>query len=103
MLNGAVFFFSSRRRHTRSLRDWSSDVCSSDLSVGRRARQILGLPSGSSCYPITHTANYPIQSGSVLGLEKCTCVPGVLGLVWECWSDYPMSIISLTASCDTRP
>src|SRR6266496_4968232 len=28
-----AFFFSSRRRHTRSLRDWSSDVCSSDLSA----------------------------------------------------------------------
>src|SRR5699024_11692297 len=27
------FFFSSRRRHTRSKRDWSSDVCSSDLCV----------------------------------------------------------------------
>src|SRR5699024_12090074 len=27
------FFFSSRRRHTRSKRDWSSDVCSSDLIV----------------------------------------------------------------------
>src|SRR5207247_8194577 len=27
------FFFSSRRRHTRSTRDWSSDVCSSDLSA----------------------------------------------------------------------
>src|SRR2546421_2052869 len=27
------FFFSSRRRHTRSDRDWSSDVCSSDLLV----------------------------------------------------------------------
>src|SRR3970282_2597345 len=27
------FFFESRRRHTRSLRDWSSDVCSSDLSA----------------------------------------------------------------------
>src|SRR6266496_5617566 len=27
------FFFSSRRRHTRSLRDWSSDVCSSDLQT----------------------------------------------------------------------
>src|SRR2546428_10871023 len=26
-----IFFFSSRRRHTRSDRDWSSDVCSSDL------------------------------------------------------------------------
>src|SRR5207247_3204890 len=28
-----LFFFSSRRRHTRSTRDWSSDVCSSDLRV----------------------------------------------------------------------
>src|SRR5690625_3048425 len=27
------FFFSSRRRHTRWPRDWSSDVCSSDLSL----------------------------------------------------------------------
>src|SRR5260221_7715879 len=27
-----LFFFSSRRRHTRSLCDWSSDVCSSDLA-----------------------------------------------------------------------
>src|SRR5699024_11944837 len=27
-------FFSSRRRHTRSKRDWSSDVCSSDLNQG---------------------------------------------------------------------
>src|SRR5699024_11801653 len=29
--NYFLFFFSSRRRHTRSKRDWSSDVCSSDL------------------------------------------------------------------------
>src|SRR3712207_3474328 len=29
------FFFSSRRRHTRYWRDWSSDVCSSDLSSRR--------------------------------------------------------------------
>src|SRR5207248_8403646 len=28
-----LFFFSSRRRHTRSYGDWSSDVCSSDLAV----------------------------------------------------------------------
>src|SRR3712207_4316646 len=28
-----VFFFSSRRRHTRYWRDWSSDVCSSDLHL----------------------------------------------------------------------
>src|SRR2546422_7788605 len=29
------FFFSSRRRHTRCSRDWSSDVCSSDLAAHR--------------------------------------------------------------------
>src|SRR3712207_3427031 len=29
--NLVIFFFSSRRRHTRYWRDWSSDVCSSDL------------------------------------------------------------------------
>src|SRR3712207_6898679 len=28
-----MFFFSSRRRHTRYWRDWSSDVCSSDLTI----------------------------------------------------------------------
>src|SRR5699024_3176593 len=31
------FFFSSRRRHTRSKRDWSSDVCSSDLIPTKRS------------------------------------------------------------------
>src|SRR3990172_7719945 len=30
------FFFSRRRRHTRCSRDWSSDVCSSDLALGER-------------------------------------------------------------------
>src|SRR5207249_7335365 len=43
------FFFSSRRRHTRSKRDWSSDVCSSDLSgqVGPSSAEafaFFGLP-----------------------------------------------------------
>src|SRR5947209_14356976 len=33
-----VFFFSSRRRHTRYWRDWSSDVCSSDLGDDRLVR-----------------------------------------------------------------
>src|SRR5256885_9888468 len=30
---GVIFFFSSRRRHTRLQGDWSSDVCSSDLAL----------------------------------------------------------------------
>src|SRR5438874_13335645 len=40
-LFAVVFFFSSRRRHTRSLRDWSSDVCSSDLVVAGQAAIII--------------------------------------------------------------
>src|SRR5438874_2769535 len=41
------FFFSSRRRHTRSLRDWSSDVCSSDLgTAGPAAEMRPAVPRG---------------------------------------------------------
>src|SRR5205814_3730128 len=39
------FFFSGRRRHTRCLSDWSSDVCSSDLRTARCWRSpVRGLP-----------------------------------------------------------
>src|SRR5207245_6166418 len=40
-----IFFFSSRRRHTRCYRDWSSDVCSSDL-----CETDLGAPKSVSQY-----------------------------------------------------
>src|SRR5690606_25092368 len=40
-----VFFFSSRRRHTRFSRDWSSDVCSSDLECGDLIEQSV-IPAG---------------------------------------------------------
>src|SRR5690554_2756922 len=35
------FFFSSRRRHTRCGRDWSSDVCSSDLLIFKTMKSVL--------------------------------------------------------------
>src|SRR3712207_7002677 len=48
------FFFSSRRRHTRYWRDWSSDVCSSDLDDrgaavhrARHGRRRRGVPRRS--------------------------------------------------------
>src|SRR2546429_5765920 len=46
-----VFFFSSRRRHTRCSRDWSSDVCSSDLEVLEfdKLRELLRLRT--TCAP----------------------------------------------------
>src|SRR5438128_12307657 len=36
------FFFSSRRRHTRCYRDWSSDVCSSDLAAAGEGKGRAG-------------------------------------------------------------
>src|SRR5262245_54214119 len=45
------FFFSSRRRHTRCLSDWSSDVCSSDLapwSFWRSVRALRFTPDGAA-------------------------------------------------------
>ena len=36
------FFFSSRRRHTRLVSDWSSDVCSSDLAHGDLGEVVEG-------------------------------------------------------------
>src|SRR5437867_13274943 len=42
-----IFFFSSRRRHTRSYGDWSSDVCSSDLQhLAPEAEQLGRAPAG---------------------------------------------------------
>src|ERR1035441_6932478 len=49
-----VFFFSSRRRHTRCLSDWSSDVCSSDLPGMHRSEpghEPLGLARSSRFHP----------------------------------------------------
>src|SRR5699024_11796302 len=52
------FFFSSRRRHTRSKRDWSSDVCSSDLSNEGKVKKsneassfVSGLRIQREAYP----------------------------------------------------
>src|SRR5699024_6538810 len=47
--------FSSRRRHTRSKRDWSSDVCSSDLVVvesGCFESACFGVEKGGGCRPV---------------------------------------------------
>src|SRR6266536_4968362 len=46
------FFFSSRRRHTRSTRDWSSDVCSSDLDrAGAHGAGLQGDDDGAPVQP----------------------------------------------------
>src|SRR6266849_9052015 len=62
------FFFSSRRRHTRSTRDWSSDVCSSDLSEDgtRTERDFLcrcveaAINAGATTINIPDTVGYTV-------------------------------------------
>src|SRR5690606_40286799 len=67
------FFFSSRRRHTRFSRDWSSDVCSSDLV---EASLLLGLPvhvaPGLGVLLLACLALYVIPRTSFLGAVLLT-------------------------------
>src|SRR5699024_11911181 len=51
------FFFSSRRRHTRSKRDWSSDVCSSDLV------ELCLSPKSNSAYKSLDKAMTQVTKG----------------------------------------
>src|SRR5207253_4300306 len=63
------FFFSSRRRHTRWPRDWSSDVCSSDLGhravAFLRVRRRLGLRAG-----VAAPDQYPVAAGGLGPQER---------------------------------
>src|SRR5690349_24262057 len=69
-LDTNFFFFSSRRRHTRSLRDWSSDVCSSDLvRLGLRA---LARHGGRRAEPAAAAAGHSRSEERRVGKE-CRC------------------------------
>src|SRR5690606_41069334 len=48
------FFVSSRRRHTRFSRDWSSDVCSSDLAGGRNVDRERRAQAESGVEMVVH-------------------------------------------------
>src|SRR5206468_8472561 len=52
----SFFFFSSRRRHTRSDRDWSSDVCSSDLDQSQRGECDPGLAAAAESTGVARAA-----------------------------------------------
>src|SRR5699024_5176840 len=83
---GARFFFSSRRRHTRSKRDWSSDVCSSDLAY-------LGMVLGPMI-------GIQIADWYVLGRRKTLSVaalyqPGRESAYWYVGGFNPAGILGL--------
>src|SRR5437879_12278159 len=50
-----TFLFASRRRHTRYIGDWSSDVCSSDLDHGRSAPSEVYCGKGALIFPMVQT------------------------------------------------
>src|SRR5699024_11985325 len=58
------FFFSSRRRHTRSKRDWSSDVCSSDLAQMYNRFSGVQLPDAFAFFSGKRLA--PIMSATAM-------------------------------------
>src|SRR5207245_8776562 len=67
------FFFSSRRRHTRCYRDWSSDVCSSDLDVVEIQQIATGI--AASLVPDAATLNR-IRRRRVGGGPRTSAVVG---------------------------
>src|SRR5699024_2535967 len=72
------FFFSSRRRHTRSKRDWSSDVCSSDLASGAAGEdgQRVGDESGAEDDAHLREPGHRSLSGDLLGEQSADGVTG---------------------------
>src|SRR5258706_3358196 len=66
-----VFFFSSRRRHTRLVSDWSSDVCSSDLG-----RQTAQVPADGSAAGGEDDGRCGVGAGHVLGVLTPGASPG---------------------------
>src|SRR3989337_3541924 len=66
-----IFIFSSRRRHTRCYRDWSSDVCSSDLEggtyqerLGPRSQGLRGRRAKSRSMPARNPPRWANQAVS---------------------------------------
>src|SRR3989449_6660835 len=63
------FFFSSRRRHTRCSRDWSSDVCSSDLSH-TESWSVLWDPKYRGKISVWDDLSTVYMAAQVLGYDK---------------------------------
>src|SRR3989449_6098160 len=71
------FFFSSRRRHTRCSRDWSSDVCSSDLATLVKALEEKGIGRPSTYASILSV----IQNRDYVEKQQGRFYPTELGML----------------------
>src|SRR6266487_4041306 len=86
---GFLFFFSSRRRHTRWTGDWSSDVCSSDLSGPAFDGYVLRLAAVAASNAIDQvlagSARCFIENATVVPLGSCEVAVVVLLLAHGGW------------------
>src|SRR2546430_6040527 len=92
-----VFFFSSRRRHTRFDCDWSSDVCSSDLNPEKVATPataatvlvpdkvpLLGfVPIATVMFPVNPVAVLPFPSWAVIWTAGVIAAPATVLVGWS--------------------
>src|SRR5207247_8154017 len=107
--------FSSRRRHTRSTRDWSSDVCSSDLlfcdSLHRLGRDPLRVehdcqlvagqrPLGED---VDNVDRVPLRSGTHRGMTRQVDVPCARSLPELSAMSLPSAVATLPPRCTTTP
>src|SRR5690606_40748159 len=85
------FFFSSRRRHTRFSRDWSSDVCSSDLeqvAFVHLSRARVGLPAQA----LDDVLELPVNDNGLAG-----------GAVLAGFGDFPGRFVRVLERRPTLP
>src|SRR5258707_11825962 len=77
----SFFFFSSRRRHTRYWRDWSSDVCSSDLAAAVTGKLIRKLATN--------------ETVGALAIS-----PSQQRLIWYAWASQRFHVCDLPSGND---
>src|SRR5690554_6976633 len=65
-----VFFFSSRRRHTRCGRDWSSDVCSSDLGDATKEKSAADYHNALVYDTLNNLYYHPYWKGDSLFFKE---------------------------------
>src|SRR2546421_9207797 len=100
------FFFSSRRRHTRSDRDWSSDVCSSDLIQGLGGGALLST-SQAILYEEFPREEYGtamaifgvgVMAGPTLGPTLGGYITDAFGWPWIFYINIPIGMLALALS-----
>src|SRR5699024_11577618 len=83
------FFFSSRRRHTRSKRDWSSDVCSSDLHKIEDTDEVLQAKLKEirqyAVVPEQYSNKLVLQAKFGVAVEKWMEVNEIDAVAIQCW------------------